>query len=135
MDRMQHELRLSLAVGLSFVLAGCAVRAGDPPMAQMPATLDSRRSCTVTVFPGLPPFAVEDLGPVQASCPSSTRQSFACGIDQANLLDVACASGADTVFGLYEVVTPTERPFSNNERVMHARLGRRRPEIGRAAAK
>lgn len=134
MDCMQREIQLGFAIGLSLVLAGCAVRAGDPPIAQTPATPDARRSCTVTVFPGVPPFAVEDLGPVQASCPSSTRHSFACGIDQANLVDVACASGADTVFGLYEVLTPAQGQFSNGGRVMHARLGRRRPEVGQSSA-
>jgi hypothetical protein len=133
MDRMQREIQLGFAIGLSIVLAGCAVRAGEPPIARTPATPDSRRSCTVTVFPGVPPFAVEDLGPVQASCPDSTRHSFACGIDQANLPEVACSSGADTVFGLYEVLTPAEGPFSSGGRVMHARLGRRRPEVGQAS--
>jgi hypothetical protein len=88
------------------------------------------------VFPGAPPFAVEDLGPIQAPCPGPTMRSSwsTCGIDQANLLDVACSSGADTVFGLYEVLTPAEGPFSSGGRVMHARLGRRRPEIGQASA-
>ena len=99
-------------------------------MARTPATLDPRQSCAVAVFPGVPPFAVEDLGPLQAPCPRSTRQWRACGIDQPNLLDVACSSGADTVFGLYEAVTPAQGMFSSAGRVMHARLGRRRAEVG-----
>jgi len=123
---------MGFAVGLSFALASCAVRAGDPPTASSPATIVPPQSCSVAVFPGVPPFAIDDLGPIQASCPSSTRHWLTCGIDQPNLLEVACSSGADTVFGLYEVVTPAHGMFSNGGRVMHARLGRRRPEVGRA---
>jgi hypothetical protein len=119
---------MAFAVGLS-LLASCTVRSGDPPT----ATIAPWQSCIVAVFPGAPPFAVDDLGPIQASCPTTTRRWSTCGIDQANLLDVACSSGADTVFGLYglyEVLTPSQGIFSSDERVMHARLGRRRPEVG-----
>jgi hypothetical protein len=126
---------MGFAIGLSVVLAGCAVKAGDPPTALTPMAVAARQPCSVAVFPGLPPFAIEDLGPIQASCPSSKIRWSTCGIDQANLLEVACSSGADTVFGLYEVMTPAQGRLSNDVRVMHARLGRRRPgperEIGR----
>ncbi len=116
---------MALAVGLS-LLTSCTVRAGDPPTARVAPW----QSCIVAVFPGTPPFAVDDLGPIQASCPTSMRRWSTCGIDQGNLLNVACSSGADTVFGLYEVLTPSQGIFSSDERVMHARLGRRRPEVG-----
>jgi hypothetical protein len=116
---------MAFAAGLS-LLAGCTVRAGEPPT----ATIAPRQPCIIAVFPGAPPFAVDDMGPIEASCPSSMRRWSTCGIDQANLLDVACSSGADTVFGLYEVLTPAQGLFSAGGRVMHARLGRRRTEIG-----
>jgi hypothetical protein len=128
MDSMRHELRVFFfAVGLSVVLASCTVKGGDPSTAVAPRTVGARPPCSVAVFPGRPPFAIEDLGPIQASCPSSKIRWSTCGIDQPNLLEVACSSGADTVFGLYEVMTPAQGMLSNDVRVMHARLGRRRP--------
>lgn len=126
MDTMRRELRVVFTVGLSLVLASCAVRAGDAPAT---APLGPPRPCSVTVFPGMPPFAVDDLGPIQAPCPNSPRHWTACGIDQPNLPEVACSSGADTVFAVYAVVTPPQGILSNGSRVVHARLGRRRPEV------
>lgn len=132
---MRQGLRVGFTLGLSFVLASCAVRSGAPPTQQTTmGTLEPPGTCTVTVFPGAPLFSVEDLGPIQGACPDSTRHWSTCGIDQANLLDIACSSGADTVFGLYEVVTPAQHIFSRDQRVMHARLGRRRTEVGQASA-
>jgi len=81
----------------------------------------------VTIFLGAPPFPVDDLGPIQALCSSSVRQWSTCGIDQPNLLQVACAAGADTVFGLYE--TFGRAAWSGDGRVMHARLGRRHASV------
>ncbi len=123
---------MGVMVGLAFAAAAsCALSGTADPVAFNPAKNDPS-SCVVAVFPGAPPFAVEDLGPIQASCPNSVRQWSSCGIDQPNLLDIACASGADTVFGLYELVTPKPGMALNGARVMHARLGRRREEVGRA---
>ena len=127
MNGTRKKVRTGFMATLALVAAAsCATGAGGTAVVATPAALDPR-SCVVQVFPGTPPFAVEDLGPIQAPCPSSIRYWSSCGIDQQNLTQVACSSRADTVFGLYEVVRPT------GERVMHARLGRRRSDVSRPA--
>ena len=133
MHGTRQKARVGFIITLAFAAgASCATGAPETPVVATP-TLDPR-SCVVQVFPGTPPFEVEDLGPIQAPCPSTMRYWSSCGIDQPNLAQVACASRADTVIGLYEVVGERQGLFSNGARVMHARLGRRRPEAGRASA-
>jgi hypothetical protein len=104
--------------------ASCATGVRQTAAAATPVAVDPR-SCVVQIFPTAPPFQVEDLGPIQAPCLGGGRSWATCGIDQPNLREVACSSGADTVFGLYEVVGPSKGLFSTGIRVMHARLGRR----------
>lgn len=113
------------------LVAGCA---GSSNSAQRPApqTAASPPACDVTIYPGAAPYDVEDLGPIQAPCSGSggpwvTQHWTTCGIDQPNLLQVACSSGADTVFGLYETVGSAAP--ANDGRVMHARLGKRRHPV------
>jgi hypothetical protein len=133
MDGSRQRARRGFIITLAFAAgASCATGAREPPAVATPATLDPR-SCVVQIFAGTPPFEVEDLGPIQAPCPSTTRNWSSCGIDQPNLAQVACSSGADTVFGLYEVVGPKQGLFSTGARVMHARLGRRRLDVKRAS--
>lgn len=132
MDGTRRKVRMGFIITLSFAAgASCATGAGQAAVVATPETFDPR-SCVVQVFQGTPPFEVEDLGPIQAHCPSAIRNWSSCGIDQPDLAQVACSSGADTVFGLYEVVRPEQGLFSTGARVMHARLGRRRPGVRRA---
>jgi hypothetical protein len=126
---MQRMRGVALVSGLGVALvAGCAAVGSNVSALMAPLPDKPAASCVVSVFSGAPPFAVDDLGPIQAPCPTSTRHWSSCGIDQPNLADIACSSGADTVFGIYEVVTPQPSPFESGARVVHARLGRRRAD-------
>jgi hypothetical protein len=84
------------------------------------------RPCTVSIYSAAPPFEVVDLGPIQANCPDSSERSIPCGIDQANLPEVACSSGADVVFGVYETMEASTTWYARPVRRVHARLGRQR---------
>lgn len=118
--RIGFSIIFAVAIG-----ASCATAPREAPVVAPPAAIDPR-TCVVRIFPGTPPFEVQDLGPIQSACSGQLGHLAACGIDQPNLAQIACSSGADTVFGVFEEVRPSQGgPLSSEERVIHARLGRR----------
>jgi hypothetical protein len=119
--------RCLFTVVIALLGAGCAGMDKPAAMGPAPETFAAQPACEVTIFPELPPYPVDDLGPIQAPCYGAYRSpSAACGIYQPNLRQVACSSGADTVFGVYETVGPESGWPGSDRRVIHARLGRRR---------
>ncbi len=95
---MRTPLVFCLAGGLFVVtLAGCPAPEKEGKYPARPP------GCEVQVFPEMPPYQTDNIGPVQATCDETVLD----GECMQTLKDAACKLGADTIWGVSD--NPTKQ--------------------------